>query len=144
MKRIALAALLLAPTLAFAQAGATCPELNNADLAWTQRQGDDYTLCYLELPSNIAAGKGLGVYLGARSFKPDKKARAEKGTVGSQQMVWYKKATVNDARPFSREATIVLPGEKPKSKVRVYVWIDAATQSELNEAFGLAKQLAVK
>lgn len=142
MKRIALAALLLAPSLAFAQAGANCPNLNSADLAWTQRQGDDYTLCYLELPSAIAAGKGLGVYLGARSFKPEKDNRAEKGTVGSQQVVWYKKASAT--RPFSRETIIALPGEKPKSKVRVYVWIDAASQEELNEAFGLAKQLAVK
>ncbi|RDZ26416.1 hypothetical protein [Lysobacter silvisoli] len=144
MKRTALAALLLAPSLASAQAGATCPALNDADLAWTQRNGDDYTLCYLELPSAIATGKGLGVYLGARSFKPDKKARAEKGTVGTQVVTWYKKATVNDARPYSRETTIVLPGEKPKSKVRVYVWIDAATQSQLDEAFALAKKLSVK
>ncbi|KRA17203.1 MULTISPECIES: hypothetical protein [unclassified Lysobacter] len=142
MKRIALAALLLAPSLAFAQAGANCPTLNNADLAWTQRQGDDYTLCYLELPSAVAAGKGLGVYLGTRSFKPEKNNRAEKGTVGTQQVVWYKKASAT--RPFSREAIVALPGDKPKSKVRVYVWIDAASQAELNEAFGLAKQLAVK
>ncbi|NUO76949.1 MAG: hypothetical protein HOQ32_13150 [Lysobacter sp.] len=142
MKRIALAALLLSPSLAFAQAGASCPTLNNADLAWTERQGDDYTLCYLELPSAIAAGKGLGVYLGTRGFKPEKDNRAEKGTVGTQQVVWYKKPS--GTRPFSRETTILLPGEKPKSKVRIYVWIDAATQGELNEALALAKQLAVK
>lgn len=143
MKRIALAAALLAaaPSMAWAQAGATCPAVNG-DLTWTERQGDDYTLCYLELPSAIAAGKGFGVYLGARSFKPEKDNRAEKGTVGSQAVVWYKKASAT--RPFSREAIIALPGEKPKSKVRVYVWIDAASQAELNEAFALAKQLAVK
>ena len=143
MKWIAAATLLLAPALAFAQSG-TCPELSDPSLKWGERQGANYTICYLELPSSLGAGSGLGVYLGQRNFKPGKKARAEKGTVGTQAVTWYKKATVNNARPYSRETQINLPGAKPKSKVKVYVWIDASSQEQLDEAFGLSKQIAVQ
>ncbi|MBW8810063.1 MAG: hypothetical protein JF591_14840 [Lysobacter sp.] len=143
MKWMAAAALMLAPVMALAQSG-SCPELKNPELKWSQRQGANYTICYLELPSSLGSGSGFGVYLGSRTFKPDKKARAEKGTVGSQQVQWFKKQTVNNARPYSREALVNLPGAKPKSKVRIYTWIDAATAEQLDEAFGLARQVAVQ
>lgn len=144
MKWMAAAALMLAPVLAWAQSNGTCPELKDGSLKWGQRQGANYTICYLELPSSLGTGTGLGVYLGQRSFKPAKKARAEKGTVGSQAVIWHKKATVGNARPYSRETVISLPGEKPKSKVKVYVWIDAASQEQLDEAFGLARQISAQ
>lgn len=143
MKWMAAAALMLAPVLAWAQTG-TCPDLKNPELKWNQRQGDNYTICYLELPSSLGSGTGFGVYLGNRTFKPAKKARAEKGVVGTQQVQWFTKSTVGNARPYSREALINLPGAKPKSKVKVYVWIDAATSAQLNEGFELAKQVAVQ
>ncbi|MGO1069885.1 hypothetical protein [Lysobacter sp. CA199] len=143
MKWMAAAALMLAPVMAWAQTG-TCPELKNPELKWNQRQGANYTICYLELPSSLGSGSGFGVYLGSRTFKPAKKARAEKGTVGAQQVQWFTKQTVNNVRPFSRETLVNLPGDKPKSKIKVYVWIDAASAEQLNEGFALAKQVAVQ
>lgn len=143
MKWMAAAALMLAPVMAWAQAG-SCPELKNPELKWNQRQGANYTICYLELPSSLGSGSGFGVYVGNRTFKPNKKARAEKGAVGTQAVQWFTKPTVNNARPYSREAVFNVPGDKPKSKVRVYTWIDAATAEQLNEGFGLARQVAAQ
>jgi len=140
MKWMAAAALMLAPVMAWAQTG-TCPGLKNPDLKWNQRQGDNYTLCYIELPGSVSTG--FGVYVGHRTFKPDKKAKAEKGTVGTQQVQWYTKATPGNARPYSREAMIVIPGDKPKSKLKVYAWIDAASAEQLNQAYAIAKQVAL-
>lgn len=141
MKWMAAAALMLAPVLASAQT--TCPDFKNPELQWNQRKGADYTLCYVELPSHLGSGSGFGVYLGHRSFKPNKKARAEKGTVGTQAVQWYTKATVGNARPHSREAMIVLPGSKAKKKVKVYAWIDAATPEQLQEGLAVARELSV-
>ncbi|SDY98898.1 hypothetical protein SAMN04487939_11133 [Lysobacter sp. yr284] len=143
MKWMAAAALMLAPVLAWAQTG-TCPEFKNPELKWNQRQGDNYTLCYAELPGTLGASTGFGIYLGHRTFKPDKKAKAEKGTVGAQQVQWYTKATPGNARPYSREAMIVVPGAKPKSKLKVYAWIDASSAEQLNQAFAIARQVAVQ
>lgn len=142
MKWMAGVLLLMAPVVSMAQTvDDLCPTLPSSSLRWNTRLGTDYRICYLPLPN--ASGAGLGVYYGHHpSFKERRKFRAEKGAVGTVPVVWHRKETVNDARPFSREAWVRMPGADKNA--RNYVWIDAATAADLSAAQRVAGEIRFK
>lgn len=109
--RVALAALVLMPMAAPAQSAAACPGLpSDSGLRWEQLAGPGFVFCRA---LRADGSEAFAVTLSSDSpFEPNRRNRAEEGSIGGQGAHWYRSEIASDPDAIAREALVELgPGQ---------------------------------
>ena len=122
------------------QSARVCPTLpSDAQLQWSYSQGPDFDICR----AMRGTQQVFGMYMGDHpKFRPDDRQRAEKGTIGGFEVIWYNVPTSDASRPISRE-TLLRLGLRRSSEV-FHFWILAVSADELRQTFAILERIQFK
>ncbi len=112
-----------------------CPKLPaNSGFTWTYQRGPDFGVCY--------AGKAgdstqvIGVYAGfAPDFQPDPKKIIRRGKIGTDDVQWYRKQTMDKQFKVGAE-TLYSRGQAIN-----HIWVLAQDEQSLSALISLSESL---
>lgn len=120
--------------VAYAQSGAECPRLPNAQLSWDQRASGDAMLCRA---IRTDGSEAFGVSITAEApYELRRSNRLATGTIDDLGIYWYRGELATKPGVLVRETMFELGDGRS-----VHIWLQAGSDTELAQIMGTVQAM---